>query len=85
MERTHHFQLPGGDGEKDMERRKLKSINTDISTQLKDELQVTTLVLIYEQLLPPLLLFCLLERVDGLFPSLLADRKDLDVGNSLVP
>jgi hypothetical protein len=31
---------------------------TDISTQLKDELQVTVLVLIYEQLLP-LLLFCL--------------------------
>ena len=42
------------------------------------------LVLIYEPLLP-IHLFCLLERVDGLFPSLLADGKDLDVGNNLVP
>ena len=68
-----------------MERRKLKRINTNILTQLKDELQVTTLSLSYEQLLPPLLLFCLLERGGGLFRSLLADRKDLDVGNNLVP
>jgi hypothetical protein len=43
----------GGEGGK-----KVKGVNTDISTQLKDELQVTVLVLIYEQLLP-LLLFCL--------------------------
>ncbi len=64
--------------------KNVKRINTDISTQLKDELQVTMLVLIYEQLLPSLLLVCLLERVDGLFPSLLADYKDLDVGNNLV-
>ena len=41
------------------------------------------LILIYEHLLP-ILLFCLLERVDGLFPSLLADRKDLDVDNNLI-
>ena len=40
--------------------------------------------LIYEPLLP-ILLFCLLERVDDLFPSLLDDRKDLDVDNSHAP
>src|SRR5215203_784304 len=60
-------------------------VHTDISTKLNDELQVTMLVLIYEKLLPTLLLFCLLERVDGLFPSLLADCKDLDVDNSHAP
>ena len=40
--------------------------------------------LIYEPLLP-ILLFCLLERVDDLFPCLLADGKDLDVDNNVVP
>ena len=64
--------------------RKLKRVNTDISTQFKDKPQDTTLVLIYEPLLP-ILLFCLLERISILFLSLLADCKDLDVDNSLVP
>ena len=73
-----------GSGREKEKERKLKRVNTDISTQFKDELQVTMLVLIYEQLLPPLL-FCLLERVDGLFDSLLADHKDLNVDNGLVP
>ena len=41
-----------GDKQDGEEERKLKRINTDISTQLKDELQVTMLVLIYEPLLP---------------------------------
>ena len=53
---------------------------TDISTQLKDELQVIMLILIYERALA-----FLLERGGGLFPSLLVDRKDLDVDSSLVP
>ena len=71
------------DEEEEEKERRLKRVNTDISTQLKDELQVTTLVLIYELLLP-LLLFCLLERAGGLLLSLLADYKDLDVDNNLV-
>ena len=54
---------------------------TDISTQLKDELQVIMLILIYEVAT----LAFLLERGGGLFPSLLVDRKDLDVDSSLVP
>jgi hypothetical protein len=57
--------------------KKVKEVNTDISTQLKEELQVTMLVLIYEWLLP-----ILLERASGLFRSLLDDHKDLDVDNS---
>ena len=51
-----------------------------VSTQLKDELQVSRLFSFMSSTLA-----FLLERVDGLFPSLLADHKDLDVGNSLVP
>ena len=75
--------IQSSDGEEKQE-RKLNRIDTDISTQIKDQLQVTMLVLIYDDLLLPLL-FCLLERSGGLFPSLLADYKDLDVDNSHVP
>jgi hypothetical protein len=39
------------DREEEEEKRKLKRVNTNISTQLKDELRITMLVLIYEQLL----------------------------------
>jgi hypothetical protein len=45
----------GGEGEKKVKEGKYRYV----STQLKDELQVTRLVLIYKRLLP-ILLFCLL-------------------------
>jgi hypothetical protein len=64
-------------------RRKKKireRVNMLVSIQLKDELQVSLLLTYLRAALS-----FLLERVDGSFPSLLADRKDLDVDNSLVP